>query len=51
MSLNLEQNRKIEDVLKGSLRHKFKNYKPETTVMPFWKRQNVIIFFYTVFKH
>lgn len=38
MSLSKEQIKKIEDVLKASLRNKFLNYKPEPASMPFHTR-------------
>lgn len=38
MSLSNEQIKKIEDVLKASLRNKFLNYKPEPASMPFHTR-------------
>ena len=38
MSLSKQQILKIEEVLKGSLRHKFQNYKPEPASMPFHTR-------------
>ncbi|OEG69082.1 restriction endonuclease [Candidatus Endomicrobiellum trichonymphae] len=38
MSLNQTQKDKIEKILKESLRAKFKNYKPETSSMPFHTR-------------
>lgn len=38
MSLSKQQINDIEDVLKGALRHKFQNYKPEPASMPFHTR-------------
>ena len=38
MSLSKQQIDDIEDVLKGALRHKFQNYKPEPASMPFHTR-------------
>lgn len=38
MSLNKLQIRQVEDVLRISLRHKFKKYNPEPSVMPFHTR-------------
>lgn len=38
MSLSKQQIKDIEDVLRGALRHKFQNYKPEPASMPFHTR-------------
>lgn len=38
MSLSKQQITDIEEVLRGSLRHKFQNYKPEPASMPFHTR-------------
>lgn len=38
MALSKEQIKNIEDVLKASLRNKFKNYNPEPAAMPFHTR-------------
>lgn len=38
MSLSKQQINDIEDVLRGALRHKFQNYKPEPSSMPFHTR-------------
>jgi len=38
LSLNQTQKDKIEEILKERLRAKFKNYKPETSSMPFHTR-------------
>jgi type II restriction enzyme len=38
MALSINQIQNVEDVLKNSLRHKFKNYKPEPASMPFHTR-------------
>ena len=38
MALSKEQVKNVEDVLKASLRNKFKNYKPEPASMPFHTR-------------
>lgn len=38
MALTKQQIQQVEDVLKNSLRHKFNNYNPEPSVMPFHTR-------------
>ena len=38
MSLSSEQIKRVEDVLKASLRNKFSNYNPEPASMPFHTR-------------
>jgi len=38
MGLTENQILKVETVLRNSLRHKFKNYKPEPAAMPFHTR-------------
>ncbi len=38
MSLTKQQKLQIEEVLKNSFRHKFQNYNPEPTVIPFHSR-------------
>ena len=38
MALSKEQIANIENVLRNSLRHKFKNYNPEPASMPFHTR-------------
>ncbi|MBU6501209.1 TdeIII family type II restriction endonuclease, partial [Patescibacteria group bacterium] len=38
MALSKEQIKKVEEVLKASLRNKFENYKPEPASMPFHTR-------------
>jgi len=38
MALSQQQIANIEDVLRGSLRHKFQNYNPEPALMPFHTR-------------
>ncbi len=38
MALSTQQTQQVENVLRSSLRHKFQNYKPEPSVMPFHTR-------------